>query len=218
MSRASMKRPRMTRSQRGMTLIELVVALGLLALLVGILASALGITVRSTAAMDARAEQSETLRIAQETLRRYLAQARPVRWRVGQREQVGFTGEAEQVGFVAVLPPWPGEGGTHLVRLALRESPSGKALVLTRQPTAGEQQGFAFAADADETVLVDGILALRWSYFGLDPGVRRQQWRSEWRAQPTLPKLVRLDLQLADPKARQWPPLVIALPLEPEPR
>lgn len=208
----------MMRAQRGMTLIELVVALGLLALLVATLAGALGATVRGTAAMDARAAQSETLRIAQETLRRYLAQARPVRWRIGQREQVGFTGEAEQVGFVAVMPPWPSEGGMHLVRLALREGSAGKALVLQRQPTAGEQAGFAFGAGVDETVLVDGVLTLRWAYFGLDPGVRRLQWRTEWRAQPTLPKLVRLDLQLADPTAPPWPPLVVALPLEPEPR
>jgi len=208
----------MTNRERGMTLIELVVALGLLALLVGTLAGALGVTIRGTAAMDARAGQGETMRTAQETLRRYVAQARPVRWRVGQREQVGFTGEADSLGFVAVMPPWPGEGGMHLVRLQLRDSRAGKALVLTRQPTAGEQAGFAFGAGADETVLVDGILALRWSYFGLDPGVRRQQWRTEWRAQPALPKLVRLDLQLADPTAPAWPPLVIALPLEPEPR
>jgi type II secretory pathway pseudopilin PulG len=201
-----------------MTLMELVVALGLLALLVATLAGALGVTVRGTAAMDARAAQGETMRIAQETLRRYLAQARPVRWRIGQREQVGFSGEAEALGFVAIMPPWPGEGGTYLVRLLLRESSYGKALVLQRQPTAGEQVGFGFGAGADETVLVDGVLASRFTYYGLDPGVRRMQWRTEWRAQPGLPKLVRLDLQLADPAAPPWPPLVVALPLEPEPR
>jgi general secretion pathway protein J len=199
-----------------MTLIELVVALGLLALLVAALASALGVSARGSVLIETRAEQGEALRIAQSTLRRYLAQARPVRTLVNQRDQVVFAGAPDGLGFVAVMPPWPSGGGLYAVRLTIEQSGGGRALVLTRQPTAGENA--ALEAGAERAVLIEGVAALRWSYFGFDQGARQGAWRPDWRGQSELPKLVRLELQFADPRAPAWPPLIVALPLEAGPR
>lgn len=211
-----MRRAARCRRQAGMTLLELVVALGLLALLVGVLAAALGVSTRGSAAVERRAEHAETLRIAHTTLRRYLAQARPVRTQLDQRDQVVFAGAPDGLGFVAVMPPWPGGGGLYLVRLSLEEVGGLRALVLTRRPTAGEAA--VIDGEAERTVLVAGVAALRWSYFGADDGARQGSWRSEWRGRGELPKLVRLELRLADPQAPAWPPLIAALPLEAGPR
>lgn len=201
------------RRQSGMTLVELVVALALLALLVAALATALGISARGSVLVETRAEQGEALRIAQSTLRRYLSQARPVRTLVNQRDQVVFAGVPDGLGFIAVMPPWPGGGGLYVVRIALEDAAGGgRALVLTRQPTAGE--GAALDAGAERAVLVQGVAALRWSYFGVDEGARQGSWRSDWRGRNELPKLVRLELQYADPRMPAWPPLIVGLPLD----
>lgn len=205
-----------TVSQSGMTLIELVVALALLALLVGALAAALGISARGNAAIEARVEHGEAMRVAQSALRRYLTQARPVRTQINQRDQVVFAGAPDGVGFVAVMPPWPDGGGLYLVRLTLEEVGGARALVLTRRPTAGESA--IVDGGGERTMLLQGIAGLRWSYFGPDASGRQGAWRADWRQQAELPKLVRLELQLADPAAPAWPPMVVALPLDPGPR
>jgi len=216
--RARRGAPHLARCEAGMTLIELVIALGLLALIVTTLAGALGVGVRGAAAVDTRAEQGETLRLAQATVRRFLAQARPARWRTNQEESVAFAGEPDQIAFLAVMPPYPGDGGLFLVRLDVEDTVAGKALVLTRQPTAGDQPGFAFTDAAERTVLLDHVDGVRWSYFGVDAGERQGQWRTQWRGRLDLPKLVRLDLQRTDPRAPGWPTLSVFLPLDPEPR
>lgn len=208
----------MKRAERGMTLIELVVALALLALIVGGLAGALGVGVRASAAVEERAQQGEALRAAQTTLRRYIAQARPVRWRAGAREQIGFMGEAEAIGFTAVMPPYPGAGGLYLVRVGLENAANGMALVLRRAQTAGERQNFDIAGSPDATVLIDGVAGLRWSYFGQEDGAQKPAWRANWRGQRHLPMLARLDLKMRDPSAPAWPALVIALGLDEDPR
>lgn len=205
-------------TQSGMTLIELVVALGLLALLVGSLAAALGVSARGSVAIETRAEHGEALRVAQQTLRRYLTQARPVRTLVGQREQAVFAGEAEAVGFVGVMPPWPSGGGLYRVLLSVQDTDAGRALVLTRQVTVGEAASFEFGTAADQAVIISGISALRWSYYGLDPSGRQGAWRASWRGERDLPRLVRLEIVFADPAAPAWPPMVVALPLDQGPR
>ena len=80
------------RQQSGRTLVELVGALGLLALLVGSLAAALGVSARGSVAIETRVEHGEALRVAQQTLRRYLTQARPVRGNrsLGIMENIGI--------------------------------------------------------------------------------------------------------------------------------
>jgi general secretion pathway protein J len=201
-----------------MTLIELVVALALLALIVGALAGALGTGVTASAAVDARAGASETLRVAQTALRRHLGQARPAIWRAGAREQIAFAGEATAVGFTALMPPWPSSGGLYLVRIGLEDRPNGRALVLRRIPTAGERADFSFADAPDAAVLAEGVAAIRFSYFGVEDGARAPVWRADWRGQRHLPKLVRLDLQFRDPRAPAWPPLVVALRLDEDQR
>lgn len=204
--------------QSGMTLMELVVALALLALIVGSLAAALGTGITASASVDARAQGDETLRGAHTTLRRYVGQARPLKWRAGTREQVAFAGDAQSLGFTAIMPPWPGSGGLYRVRVGLEDRPGGLALVLRRAPTAGERQDYDLADAPDVAVLATGVAAIRFSYFGWDDATRAGAWRQDWRGQRSLPKLVRLDLQFRDPQAAAWPALVIALRLDEDQR
>jgi general secretion pathway protein J len=213
-----MTQTRPSRNQSGMTLMELVVALALLALIVGALAGALGTGLNASAAVEARAGAGETLRVAQTALRRYVGQARPAIWRAGAREQIAFAGDAAALGFMALMPPWPGSGGLYLVRIGLEDRPDGRALVLRRMPTAGERSDFGFPDASDAAVLAEGVAAIRWSYFGVEDGARAPAWRADWRGQRRLPKLVRLDLQFRDPRAPAWPPLVIALRLDEDQR
>lgn len=214
-----MKRPgRFGAGQSGMTLVELVVALALLGLIVGALAAAIGAGVNANASVDARAQGDETLRVAHTTLRRYVGQARPVKWRAGAREQIGFVGDAQSLGFTAIMPPWPGSGGFYRVRVALEERAGGMALVLRRAPTAGERRDYDLADAAGATVLAEGVAAIRFSYFGQDDGARESAWRADWRGQRHLPKLVRVDLQFRNPAAPAWPALVIALRLDEDQR
>jgi len=205
------------RAEAGMTLIELVIALGLLALIVGTLMASLGISARGSALIEARAEQGEAIRVAQQTLRRYLSQARPVRTLIGQREQAVFAGEADALGFVAVMPPWPGGGGLYRVRLAVEDTRDGPALVLTRQVTVGEAPSFAFPPEAERATVIAGFSQLRWTYFGLDENRRQGTWRASWVGERDLPRLVRLEMVFADPSI-VWPPMIVALPIDQGPR
>ena len=119
---------------RGFTLVELLIAVGLLALMSAVLFGSLGFAGRSWDAGEAKAENSAGMRLAGDYLRTQLASQHPQRMRKIVEFPLLFGGDREEVRFAAALPGRVGLGGMWYFRLAV--SPvSGKretALVVDR--------------------------------------------------------------------------------------
>jgi len=202
------------RGQSGFTLLELLVGLTLLGLTVAIAVTALNTSLLGADVTGKRSARLNQIRTAQLVLRERLETARPVAWSDGTRAVAGFDGTAAVANFVAVLPPWPGRGGPHLVRIAQ----DGNRLTMSTKVHAGEARSFDFSGAVERTVLLDGVRAVRFGYYGRRTPREPAKWHAAWRSQASLPSLVRLSVAFAGDTGTAWPELLIAPVIGPQPR
>ena len=197
----------------GFTMIELMIALVLLALMSAVLFGSLNLAGRSSDAGTAKAEASSGMRLASEYLRTQLAAQHPQRMRKIQEFPLLFGGDADQLRYAAPLPGRVGLGGVWYYRLKLatvagRQKPS---LILERvipDVSAPDRPDFA---DAEHSVLADDVKELKLSYYGVNTGAGVDEaptWRDQWDDPQLLPQLIRVDV--TPEKGSAWPTLVIA--------
>lgn len=195
------------RRQVGFTLLELVVAITLMGLVLVLLYSGMRLGLNGWDSGEQRAETTDRLRLAQEVLRRQLAQSMTVYQTGDQRERIAvFSGQPNEIEFVAPMLVQLGQGGLYRVRVG---AGNGRLWMRWRpywpdDPDAGPEQ---------ESVLLEGVSGLEWSYFGSDRSNGGEQsepphWRSEWTNPERRPLLVRLNLKV---DGAPWPDLTVAL-------
>lgn len=199
--------------QRGFTMIELMIALVLLALMSAVLFGSLNLAGRSTDAGTAKAEASSGMRLASDYLRTQLAAQHPQRMRKLQDFPLLFGGESDSLRYAAPLPGRVGLGGVWYYRLKLatvagRDKPS---LILERMIPDVNSLDRPDFNDAEHSVLADDIQELKIAYYGVanDAGPdEAATWRDQWDDTQVLPQLIRVDVTPL--KGPPWPTLVIA--------
>ena len=200
---------------RGFTMIELMIALVLLALMSAVLFGSLSLAGRSSDAGTAKAEASAGMRLAGDYLRTQLTAQHPQRMHKLQDFPLLFGGESDQLRYTAPLPGRVGLGGMWYYRLKLDTVP-GRAkpsLVLERMiPDVNALDRPEFGgADAERSVLADDIKQLKFAYFGVNTGATIDEtptWRDQWDDAQLLPQLIRVDV--TPEQGAPWPTLVIA--------
>ncbi len=194
----------------GFTLLELVIALVLLALMSAVMFGSLSMAGRTWDGGEAKVGEVSAMRQAQEFLREQLSAQYPLRLRKVAELPLLFAGERSEMRYAAALPPRVVEGGVYYFRLAVAKSDTKSQLVLERMiPDAGALQEPEFR-DAERSVLADGIAELRISYFGRDPDAADTDvptWRDHWGDRQRLPLLVRIEVK--PEKGAAWPVLVV---------
>jgi general secretion pathway protein J len=197
---------------RGFTLIEVLLATALLAAGLALAFATLRAATATASRGEAIAARSERMRAVEGFLRARLAATRPVAFALdadsGWAQR--FAGEADRMRFVADLPDYLGRGGPYLHEFALERD--GDALRLT--VALSVVQGGAVVEDADPRppeLLAEGLRSVRFRYRGMGADNRPGQWQEQWRTPEALPLQVEVTLQDID--GRDWPPLVVALPL-----
>lgn len=223
----------------GFTLVELIIALALIGLISLLLFSGLRLGNRAWEGVEAVSERTAAPRIARNFLVRTLSQVRPAQVTFDAEQVLVFSGDAENLEFVAPLSEHVGTPGLYILRLSLAQD-STPRLVLTRwllhpdvlegfgdipewEPLGGES-GPAEGGPADEdlaagafgtTSLLDGVAELEFAYFGIAEGEQEADWYPEWFDQPRLPLAVRVHLVTED---QPWPDLVVRLTGSDDPR
>lgn len=189
----------------GFTLLELLVAITLIGLVLVALYGGLRVGMNSWESGEARAEAINRQRLVQEFLRRQLAQSVTVHIANERGERlVRFAGQASAIEFVAPLLAYLGQAGLYWIRLEGRD---GQLRMLWRPYLSSDPQ----AGELQETVLLEGVTAMEWAYFGVERDEEPQvqaQWHSAWTSALRRPWLVRLNLTV---DREVWPDLVTAL-------
>lgn len=186
-------------SRRGFTLLELLVALAVVALAASVAAGGLDVLGRALARERRAAEESRAIALAHERLRLELARALPLDWGPPQRPLVAFVGEPERVRFVVAPPPYRAEAGLELVELALEGRGGARLLTLRRTALLRDGSGFA-RLDTVEPVPLATVAADRsFAYFGAREGRREARWWPDWPPSPRLPAAVRLGGEAEEP-------------------
>jgi general secretion pathway protein J len=196
--------------QGGFTLIELVIALVLMALIAALMFGSLSMAARSWDGGEAKANDVSSMRQTQAFLREQIEAELPLRVKKAVELPLMFAGEHDEIRYAAALPPRVQDGGAYFFRLAVVQRGDKSQLVLERTiPDPAATQNPEFTA-AEHSVLADGIAELRISYFGRDANaadVDAPSWRDRWDDTQRLPLLMRIDVKPV--KGAAWPTLVV---------
>jgi general secretion pathway protein J len=207
-----MKRQR----SRGFTLVELVVALLLLALMSAMLYGSLALSANSWDRGEAKAEQSSDMRLTETFLRTLLMSQHPLRFHKVVEQPLYFLGTHETLAFAAALPSRAG-GGLYYFKLEVTGDGDKSQLTLSRVVPDYAATALPSFGDAKTTTLADAVAEVRFKYFGRDPDSNETTaptWRERWDDPQILPMLIRMDVKPV--RGDPWPPLVVEPRLAPD--
>lgn len=200
----------------GFTLLELTIALLLLALMSAVLYGSLSLSADSWDRGQAKAEQTSEMRLTEEFLRKALGAQHPLRLHKVVEQPLLFAGGGETLAFAAALPGRAG-GGLYYFRVALTADGEKSRLTLTRVVPDYDAKAPPDFAQAETSVLADGISELKLGYFGRDRDAADMvapTWRDRWDDAQRLPDLISVDVKPA--KGPAWPTLIVEPRLAPE--
>jgi general secretion pathway protein J len=217
---------RLPNKAQGFTLLEVILAITLLAMMMGMIYASLNVSLRAWDAGDARVTTASNWRLVERFLRRELGQVFPARWRGVATPVLAFEGNTNELRYVTALnlEATTQNGATAGLQWAHLQLASDGTLLLNRQPFDVQAQNFegldstattsststnSTSASVPPVKLMEDVTALDIAYFGAETDTAEPAWREEWRDQSRLPLLIRLTI--ATSKGRDVPPLIVAL-------
>ncbi|MCG6941199.1 MAG: prepilin-type N-terminal cleavage/methylation domain-containing protein [Thiohalocapsa sp.] len=233
--RARYIEPGTRRRQTGFTLVELLIALALIAVITVLLFSGLRLGSRAWEGVETVSDRVNDLRVARNFIERALRQVRSESVLLDGQQWPVFAGDAHSLEFVAPLSEHVGIPGLYILRLVVEPAGDHDRLVLVRwllhpDALAGgdaypawEPLAEASSTDADQgpldsdvaagaygrTVLLPQVKQFELAYFGVEEGETDPKWLEEWEDQSELPQSVRIAV--GTPR-ESWPAAVLELP------
>lgn len=194
----------------GFSLIEVLVALTLLAVGLALVFATVRGATRATARAEADAQRGERLRAVQALLRGRLGQAMalPIEIDPDTGQASFFHGEPQRIQFIAPMPGYLSYGGPYLQTLALVPGDHGRLrlqFVFQLMTPDGP-----LPPVREPQVLLDAVESGGFEFRTLDANSRPAPWQTEWKRPAQLPPLLRLRLRLAEGEGI-WPELAVRL-------
>lgn len=199
----------------GFTLVELLVALTILAMIAGLLTNSMGFSLKTSEAVEARILAVESFHQAQRAFRRQVQLAQPIVTLQGEEPQpLDFLAAAGQLDFIAPLPGLAAGGALYRISLRIDDGRSvadpGARLVMTYSLYLDGAWNKEPETAVREVVLLDGFSRAGFSYLDtLSPN--GEPWVDDWRHQDRLPDLVRLSIELDADAAVDATELIVAI-------
>ncbi len=203
--RVTAVRSRASLAVHGFTLLEVLGALALFALLLVGVYSGVRTATHAVRSGEASIERLDQVRSAQQFLRRELAQARAVALsHTDKGDPLFFSGDAHELRFVAPLPGYLGKLGPQLQQFKLVSNGKGGSR-LEASFAMMPPDGSAPRPLGEPEVLVDNIRSGSFSYRAPDTQQGPGDWRDHWDGTRSMPRIVRVALVLDG--TTNWPQL-----------
>jgi len=209
----------MTRpDERGFTLLELTIALLLLALMAAVLMGSLRLAGRGVEGGEAKMARMGEMRQTQEFLREALTSQYPQRMKKMPEFPILFGGTSDELRYAAPLPARVIDGGIYYFRLVVTKDSEHSRLVLERLiPDVSAAAMPEFSGNEDKSILAEDIGEIKIEYFGRDPKAlvaNPPTWHDRWEDLQRLPLLIKIDVKPTS--GPEWPTLYVAPRRAPE--
>ncbi len=199
---------RTPRTAQGFTLLELLVALTLTALILVLLYNGLHFGTRARDLGTARAEMTDRISLVHSLIRRQIHAAQPLMHQDGQAPPtLVFTGTSDRLHFVAPLA----RSAAGLYEITLRSVPAengtARQLILEYRPFYPEPAAIP-ASEDQRMVLLEGAREISFAYYGSRREGLPAAWGPTWQDALEFPQAVRLSVEPERASAYRWPPLI----------
>lgn len=201
---------------RGFTLLEVMLAILLLAVLLAGTYGAVRTAVRATHSGELAIDRTNRLRVAQEFLRHQVSRIMPLSF--GQDESTNtnivFEGKGNFMRFVAPMPGYLSKGGPYVQTLSFAGNRSGGVQLLFNDTMLN---GFDLAGDKggnEPSILLDQIADGHFEFRTIDENGEMTDWSDQWDDPSVTPVMVRVVVRMR-PEARiEFPEMDIPLMLD----
>ena len=198
------------RQQAGFTLLEMMIAFSLLALLFLALFSSFNTIGRGWEAADRKLLKTEDTRLISEFLRNQLSQTIVVQIKGENGPVYAFEGTDHYVRYAAPLQPLQTQGGIYLIELAVGLDRDGRKLEMRYAPYRPDMDWDEALKEVEPVLVYSGLGLVHFDYYAAESDKDDPRWESEWLDQPVYPLLMRVKIEGKDHQI--WPELVVDLP------
>ena len=199
------------RSQRGFTLLEILLAVALLAIMVLVAMGTLRTAVRAMHSGERVVTQTDSVRIAQEFLRRQISHAMALPFEREEDTGMMYVFEADEssMRFVSTMPGHLAKGGPHVQELHIARGPKGLQLEFTHTLLNGYDNASQASAKRPPVMVLDGLAEASFEYRGMTETGELGEWSTQWDAPYASPMMVRMVASFPEDRRQQWPRLEI---------
>jgi len=194
---------------RGFTLIEVLIAMTLLGIMMVLLFTSLKICADSWEKGESKITDVNEIAVVYNFFQRDLSVARPL-WNellVEGEKAFSFQGKAQSLQFVSAFPASAARSGLQVFTIALLEEDNERFIRVTIVPFTAPAEGEEWPKE--EVTLIKHVSEFTLAYFGSEDGVSEGVWAEEWLNKTTLPRLVKININLDN--GIYWPEMIIDL-------
>lgn len=175
-------------TRSGFTLIEVLIAIVLTALIAGIMGSAIRLGIRSLTVADKRTEVFERFKNSLNTIDAQVEAEIPMLYNGDENvKRFYFSGSRSQTSFASNYSIWRGAKGYVIVEYRIEKDPKGKQVMHAQERVPG-------IAATREVKLLDGLDEAYFEYHFRDNRTPGGMWVDQWTDSSSIPEKMRLHL------------------------
>jgi general secretion pathway protein J len=201
------------RNARGFTLVEVIIAFALLALLSLFMFQSFRYAGLATEKGTERNEQHEDMRRAQDFLRQHLEEMLPLRYQKQLGQPLRFVGAPDRLVYVAPVISRIAEGGVMWWELSAKRQGEGQIFAIRRAAMTGDESDAPAFDEKDQSTLGEKVASVKFSYYDQPDPQLSGNWVESWSDDQRLPNLIRVEVTAAG--GRVWPELIVAPQIAP---
>jgi general secretion pathway protein J len=188
----------------GFTMMEVLVAMTLLALLMTALSGSIGFVGRSWDRGWETSEKSASFSRIESTVRRMVERSFPVTVGAAKKQRFLFEGTQTRLRLVAHDAPGGSTGALYVQEIAVAGTGSQRQLVYRQYLF---RSGSVRPESISEAQLLSGDFSVAFSYFGSVRPTTPPVWLESWTPDRALPALVQVKIDTGD--ETPWPPIIV---------